>query len=145
MGRTGRESVGGLTADAALAHVEVKHGLAEDTAHVRPEQGGGGRHLGHGQLGGEDLMEAGQLIELVSTGEMRIKIHKSSKSDRKVKDSIMGGNIIKLKSLNQKIEIFLESLPRSLSTLAKGLAGHVEAGHEGYIVAMAQGRQRMSG
>lgn len=66
--RTGCQSVGRLTADAALAHIEVVDGLAEYAAHIRPEKGGGGCDLGHGQLRGEDLVEAGQLIELVSEG-----------------------------------------------------------------------------
>lgn len=93
VGRTGRESVGGLTAHAALAHVEVKDWLTEDTAHVRPEQGGGGCDLGHGQLGGEDLMEAGQLIKLVSTVRKRIKIIKTSKIGKKVNGTSYKGVI----------------------------------------------------
>lgn len=69
LGWTWRQTVGGLAANAALANIEAERGLTEHAAHLRAVERRRGRHLGHGQLRGEDLMQAGQLIELMSARE----------------------------------------------------------------------------
>jgi len=73
--RAGCQSVGWLTANAALAHIEVINGLTENTSYIRPEEGGGGRDFGHRQLGGKNFVQPGQLIKLMSTKGKSIKKH----------------------------------------------------------------------
>jgi len=54
--------------------------------------------------------------------------------------SFYGKPLIKL--LTYKCNIISNS-PCSFAALAKGFTGHVEAGHEGYVVAVTQSREGM--
>jgi len=71
LGWTRGQAIGGLTAHTALSNIEPEGWLTEHTAHIRAIKGRRGSHLRHGQLRGEDLMQPGQLIKLVSTESER--------------------------------------------------------------------------